>query len=73
MAAIGQHNEGTFVTPLSSYIDGVPLYNGKRVYIAPLCGALVFCLCVCVCVCVCVRACVLLLLLLLFCREMRKM
>ena len=58
MAAIGQHNEGTFVTPLSSYIDGVPLYNGKRMYIAPLCGALVFFLCVCVCVCVCVCACV---------------
>ena len=51
MAASGQHNERTFVTPLSSYIDGVPLYNGKRAYIAPFCGALV---CVCMCVCVCV-------------------
>ena len=63
MAASGQHNERTFVTPLSSYIDGVPLYNGKRAYIAPLCGALV-CGCVCVCACVCVLLLLLLLLLL---------
>ena len=65
MAASGQHNERTFVTPLSSYIDGVPLYNGKRAYIAPLCGALVcVCVCVCACACVCVYVCVCVLLLL---------